>query len=491
LVFRHLASPHSSDDVAVQVAVDSWLRGLHHITYLPSDNYLFKLPVYLAAEILPVSAHLRLLLTVLVLNLGSFALFAVALKWFTSKAGRWDAAAVFLPTLWLSLIGGPFGVNMLVANYRNIELGTAFFILALVNGYASGALHWRRWQLTTAGIGLSFFWFNDPYFLLLMCAPLIVMMWAWCLLRQRDPRLLRASVWLGATALLSFIWKPIVGWLGIHVSGSASVTLHRLGARLALLKPSLATLLAVHFQTSPARVLLSLITLAVLVLGLFASCYLVWLGWRHRRFFDCFIGTQWLVVAAGFMLSSYIYDVGAGRYLVLIPFYFALAIALMLARMPPSGRRTAVIALLAVAAVANLLGDIRELTTGRLYPGTATQNQLLNDLSATGPAKGYAQYWSANINTYLTKGHPDVVPIDCTAGRIMPLLWFTDDANLRQSAARSFYLYEDNVPQAAACPPSALDQEFGTPVRIVRAGAHARLYLYNYDIRSRFVSPLP
>ncbi len=488
LVLRDHLSPHSSDDVAVQVVVNSWLRGLHHRTYLPSDNYLFKLPVYVIAELLPFSPHIRLLLQVLVLNLASFAAFLLALRWLVTppRATHWDRTAVFVPTLWLTLIGGAFGLDMMVANYRNLELGLIFLVIAYLHRYVTGEGKPRWSWLATGTLILSFFWFSDPYFLLLVGLPLIGFMWIWYGFRERSSRLLLSSLLLAGSALISYVWKPLAAWFGIEIGGGASLSPADILHNLALLWPSLCSLLNLHLG-SPVRILISALTLAVAIAGLAASITNAWSGWRDRRFVLFFAGTQWLVIIGGFAVSSYVFDIGAGRYLVLIPFYIALNLSLALSRLPRRTIHTVVVALLLVASCASVISDLHELTNPRLYPGTTAQNHTLAMLRSSGLTKGYAQYWSANINTYLDNGRPTVVPIDCVAGQIKPLYWFMDDAAFRRPARASFYLYEDNVPQAVACPLAALEQDFGQPVRIITVNAHDSLLIYNYDIARRFV----
>ncbi len=185
----------------------------------------------------------------------------------------------------------------------------------------------------------------------------------------------------------------------------------------------------------------------------------------------------WTLVAVtdltAFLLTSYAVDLSALRYLT--PLLLASAALLpLLGRRRPAGR-----ALLAVGVAALACANAWALAATRL-PAPVQETPLVRALEASGVRNVYADYWEANVTTWMTGGRLNVRPVtECGSSgtRLCPVLlnaatgWFLDPPDptaVIVDPSRS-------VPRA----PSAT---YGTPERVIRVGV-ATIYVCAYGLR--------
>jgi hypothetical protein len=186
---------YTSDSVAQQSLVRTWLDAGHGTAYVPVDTWILKLPLYVLVELLPIAPGARLSIDVLALSVAGFVLLAPA-AWWLARALRPGAAPphpldVAAPLLWLATLGGELGANRMQPNYRNVELGLTFLALAVAarrldvsriprdapgpSGPGGAPAPQRTLAGAAAGIvGLTLLWVDDPYFAMLVGAPFVV-----------------------------------------------------------------------------------------------------------------------------------------------------------------------------------------------------------------------------------------------------------------------------------------------------------------------------
>jgi hypothetical protein len=165
-----------------------------------------------------------LLAAVLTLNALTFLI----LGWATWRLARNRRSGVrwyevTVPLAWLATLGGGVGSNRMLPNYRNIELGLCFVVLALTARYLAGPSVARsrvdRRVLvlgTGAAVLLAVIWFDDPYIQLLVAEPLALAALGWYLIRDRDRRLLIVAAVLLASFFLTVLLGVVAGWFGIE-----------------------------------------------------------------------------------------------------------------------------------------------------------------------------------------------------------------------------------------------------------------------------------
>jgi hypothetical protein len=492
----------TSDSVAQQSVVRTWLRAGHGQTYLPPDTWLLKLPLYLVVEVLPLAPPARLLAESAALALLAFALLAAGMRALILFALPPGAAVnpldVALPLAWLGTLGGGLGQYLAVMpNSRNIELGLSFCLLAVLgHTLRDSAAPRRRWITATAAAAavaaLSLLWADDPYEAYLAGAPLAAACLAWFVLRRRDWRLPGAAAVLAASLLALPLWRRALAAAGVQVVPDATgVTLSpaRIAAHLPLIWPSLAAQTGLRGPVPAAGAPARVTVLVVLAAAVPAAAWLAVRGWHTRNLPLAFLGAHWPVVVAGVLVNRTIYDFHAGRYLVLGVFDLAVCAGVAVALLRPARPRLAAgaAALLAAAVAANLIAVVLDDTR---RPALAVrQDQTLAVLERTGAVKGYSGFWAADLYTHSSGGRIMVSDVACSAGRLRPRHWLTDSARITIPARRTFVLWDPSAPDQAGCSLAALVAQFGDPAQRIPAPAGGVILLYQDDVTGRLAGP--
>ncbi|HEX2808967.1 MAG TPA: hypothetical protein VHN80_22605 [Kineosporiaceae bacterium] len=487
----------SSDSVAQQSIVQTWLRVGHERTYLPPDTWLLKLPVYLLFESLPASPALRLLGESVTLTVVSFALLALgtwSLAGLVRSERRW--VDVVFPLAWVGTLGGGNGQYLAVMpNSRNIELGFSLCLLAFAGRYLSpgqagrGRVS-RRMSVptgTAAALLLSLLWVDDPYFAYLVGAPLAAGCLFWFVARTRDARLLRLAGVLAGSLLAIPVLRMLLSAARVQiVPDGTGVTLspRDVVRHLPVLGPALSAQLGLAdhgWGAGPAHIA----ALALLTAAVFAAGYLARRGWRERNLPVTFIAVHWLVVVAGVLANRTIYDYHAGRYLVLAVFDLAVSIGVAAAALRSTRPRAArlVTVLLAIAVAANCAAVALDRSP---HPTQAAlQQDTLAVLRRTGAAKGFGEVWTADLYTQLSGGDLMVSDVVCQNQRVRLRDWLTDTARVRMPAQRTFLLWDPAATNLRGCTLPGIADQLGRPEQVFPSPAGGTVLVYDTDISWR------
>ena len=483
LLLTHLTRPYNSDDVALQTVLGQWARGYHGTATVGSDNFILKAPLYLLLGQLTHNGRSVLFLTALLLNLVGFALFVVSIRYFAERYGVKKEILV-LPLIWLSSVGASLASILMTPNLRNIELGMAFAFLMLVAKYVDGQLSTRPGWLVLYLLGLGLFLYNDPYFLYFVVLPLLLLLLGVALVRENpDRKVPRLVAFLIGGILASKLVDSIARAFGFEAAHGdiEFIGLSQLWPHVELLVQAVLTLFRADFFSKPVMGFASihaLLSLAV-ALAVFAFPFL-----SERRQEDgvpwrWFFGLLPAFIAGGFVFSNQTSDIGTTRYLVLVPFTGVLLVALLLQEARVRVRRLGA-AVLLMAAATNVASSARSFS--RPPGGPNAFNYVVIDAARdSGLTKGYAAYWSSNINTFLSGDRIDFIQVVCAGQRLRPYAWLTDDAILQKPAGRSFYLYE-TVSATSACSRDDVVRQLGEPAESRTIDATAELMVYDYDL---------
>jgi len=497
----------NSDSVAQQSVVGTWLRVGHDVTYVPQDTWLLKLPLYLAVEQLPLSPRARLALESVALLLAGLGLLGLAVRAVLRQArtagpnARWPDVA--LPLAWLGTLGGVLGqLWATMPNYRNVELGWVFGLLAALGAVASGRLPRRlfggrrvrgaRGVAVLAGgvAAAALLWVDDPYFAYLLGAPLVPGALVWALRRSRGGggrRGVAAAGLVAASLALAAALRALLPLAGVRVvlddeRTPLSPTL--IADHLRLLWPALAVHLGLPRSAEPgasigsASGIAGVAALGILVAGVVASGYLARRGWQAGSLPLTTIALGWPVVVAGMVCHPAALDLLSGRYLVLAVVELAVTLGLAAAFLRP--RRPwlagAIVGALAVATVAN--GAAVVLDRGPRPPETAAQDATATLLRTMGggdgrvaPIRGYAEFWDADLYTWLTGGDVQLSEVQCAGHRLRYRYWLTDTARSRVRSRHAVVLWNEASPKAGGCSVADLVAQLGAPSRTVPAPA--------------------
>lgn len=487
LLISHLTRPYNSDDVALQTILSQWARGYHGTATVGSDNFILKAPLYLVLGQLTHNGRSVLFLTALLLNLAGFALFVVSLRYFVERLGGRKELLV-PPLVWLGSLGAVFANVLMNPNVRNVELGMAFAFLMLAAKYAEGQLSARPAWVGLSLLGLGLFLYNDPYFLYFIVVPLLLLLVGIILVREGPkPRAARLAAFLVGGILVSKLVDGGARSLGFEAArGDVEfIDLSKLGANVELLVQGLLTMFRADFFS---KRVFGFDTFHAL-LGLAVVVAVVAFPFVTRRVREPGVPWHWFFgllppfVAAGFVLSSQTLDAGSARYLVLVPFTAVLLVALLLQR-APSRLRLLGAAVLLVAALTNVAATARTFSRPAGGPN-ALSYVVIDAVRQSGLTKGYAAYWSSNINTFLSGDRVDFIQVECADPQLRPYVWLNDDAILKKPASRSFYLYETDS-ATSACSRDEVVRQFGEPAQALPLNATTELMVYDYDLADTF-----
>lgn len=483
LVASHYNRQYNSDDVALQTILSQWARGYHEVATVGADTFILKAPLYLLLGRFTHNGRSVLFLTGLILNIAGFSLFVASLRYFVVRLGG-KRELLVLPLVWLSSLGTYFSYILANPNSRNFEIGLAFALLMLVAKYLDGQMSVRPARLVLCLFALALFLYNDPYFLYLVVVPLLVLLVIILLRDGSSPRVARLGAFLVSGVLVFKLVDVLARAGGFEANGGdvAFIRLSQLWPHVDLLIQGILTICRADFFSKQVigveavHALLGLAVVLVLVVFPFLARRVREQGVPWRRFF----GLLPAFIAAVFVLSNQTVNRGSTRFLVMVPFLTTLLVALVLQTANPRVRRLGA-AVVLLAAVANLTESAGSFSRPPRSPNAA--NYVAIDAArSSGVSKGYAGYWSSNINTYLSGDRIDFIQVECAAPpRLRPYRWWSDEAILQKPSSRSFYLYEaDNF--STACSREDVIRQFGEPAQVHVIDAKTELMVFDHDL---------
>jgi hypothetical protein len=266
---------------------------------------------------------------------------------------------------------------------------------------------------------VGFLVFNDPLFLYLFVAPLALALFI-RLLWGGGSRDLAALVTLGLAVPVASLWTALFARL--HFSSvpfhPAFVTLDQFGMHVNLGFQGILTLFnASFFGSSPfgKHAIGSLINFGLLSLVL-AAPLILRATHRQLSWWQWFIVLQPHFVVLIFLVSNQVNGAISARYLILVPFYGAISLALLFRSMPNARVQLLFIAVLLTSIAFNALPEAKSLAHGYQNPN-ARNYAIIRVADQRGLTKGFGDYWDAPINTYLSGNLPRGPSISTIAGR--------------------------------------------------------------------------
>ena len=117
--------------------------------------------------------------------------------------------------------------------------------------------------------------------------------------------------------------------------------------------------------------------------------------------------------------------------------------------------------------------------------GNSSNISLIKEMRKRGIHKGYAHFWNANINTYLSDGDVTVIPTLCGAySKTVLYPWLISEKQMKQSANKSFFIVDPKYyKDGGTCQKADIIEQFGKPQEVIKIYGQYIL-IYNYDLRS-------
>jgi hypothetical protein len=117
----------------------------------------------------------------------------------------------------------------------------------------------------------------------------------------------------------------------------------------------------------------------------------------------------------------------------------------------------------------------------------AHHQAIVQSMRRYGLTKGYADYWGADINTYLSGNSIEFIAAKCRADGVHTYRWNMDDRVIHQPATRTFYLVDKASQQSDSCTVAMVERQLGTPAETIAIDSQALLLIYNDDITVRML----
>ncbi len=499
MVFAYRYTAYNSDDVYWQNMLSQHWHPFSKNLFFGSDNELFilQLPIYWLVSLFVAPGRHAMLIDGVLLALINFTLFYASVLYFLRIANKRISYTVLLPVVWLASSG--FGLSRLFlgTNLHTLAVGLIFTILMLTSKTCRGEFDairgWRRGALLV-GIVLfvSFSVINDRYFLYFGILPALVLALLY-VAHKRTP-LLRLLAILGTLITSAVVYEVIEKLLpkaGIvlakYFGAPAFIDFNHVGSSLALALHSFLAITGADFLGQPVTSAAAVSAIADVIIMLLVIVGSIKLlknkdGSPEEQ---VFAGLLWFVLLA-LAFSDWNLDLWSYRYLAVMPFVAALVLAyFMSGKRLTTFRTTGYTVLLVVAVVLNLAVNAWGTATDKPSPLDDYNNvanfNLIDSLKEAGVSKGYSEYWSAQINSYLSGSVLNVEPVTCVRdGFTVPRVWFVNKDKYLVPSKRSFYIF-DSFKDPTACTQSQVRQQFGAPARVLKSGEYT-VYIYNYDL---------
>lgn len=436
-------SPANSDTVAQQNILRSVLDGQPSDLVVPENTWWLHLPIYLLTSLLPNSAAAHLLdvlLTNAILLVGllvfvqtyvrrAFPGSRLALTVAHLLAGWFLGLAVYTPLL--AATAGPFNnvvasQTFLTPNHRNLETGVALLLLAWFARWDTSTRSPSRARRTAlwlaAAVLLGALFRSDPFFLYSLGGALAVTSVVfWLNGRWGAGRTAAVSaLLLGAGVVLTVLSAGMraVGLHAVPMVGTSFVPLEGLGGNLRNVLGGYLAMFRSYFWGLDVGASIGLVLLnAVLAAAVVAGVVTVLAG-QSRNPDPVRLPALVSVVIAlvAFAASTLATEPTAFRYVfvpVLIAVTFATDAVMAVARRT-SRWRSAVVVMLGVAFIANLAVNTSVVVRKGVVAADsmyAANRDVIEAVEDAGYRKGYASFWNANINTYLSGREVLFLPI--------------------------------------------------------------------------------
>lgn len=505
-IFNHAYS-YSSDDVSWQNILLTWKPFNGHTVYMGgSDNYVLKIPFFYLFSFLFSPGRTALFIESVFFAVLTFIIFYYSALYFLKKLGIKTTFKNLLPFLWFASFTFAIAKFYLNPILRNFELGLAFLYFMLAARYYYDEINpLRSWvsKIITILLGAiaGALVYSDPYFLYFTVIPIILLFIA--LYSLKKVSLSKLLVVIG-TAVISGIFAVVTSRVviasGLHLAFNDPVQFipfSQLFAHISLTIRSILNIMASNFFGNGLHSLAtvsSILNFSILVFIFYkvlkSSKIKNLSTLNDRLLWSMFFGLLGLFAIAVFALSSISVasDPLIYRYLIIMNFSFIVFLAITLGTLK-AGKN--ILAGLIIISILINFGYTLSLTTKSQQYNIDPYNQanfvnfdLINTIQSLGISKGYVNYWDGDINTYLTAGKIQFLPVTCIGNNTKPLDFLVDYNNFSIPAKKSFYIDDRAYTNPLVCPLNNVLQQFGQPQRIIKLGV-MKILVYNYDIYSR------
>ncbi len=510
VLIAHRSRMYISDDTVIQVIVNYWQAGLHQQAFLPADNFLFHQPFYVLLNAFNISPIRQLLLSAMVFNWIAYGALLANISYVWKRfVGKYDIFYL-LVVLWFASLFTWMSSQLMLINSRGLDIGIALGILLCIVRYLTGdSMVTNRKEKIVAATCLvvfSLLLYADPYFMYVFFAPLLLLSVKELL--QRNNRNKRSKfLYLTYFLLASLILSMVTKFIAKHLLGITSestpvniVTTRQLFDNLHIWANGFLDLYHANIFglqiNKPDVVLIGMSFILVTIVFI-----RTWKGAMRlyafdvltdpKEFIKVFFILSFIITSLVMIFSSYtsISGAGANRYLLWAVFLSPLLLICAWSELKNDYFRIALVALISIVTISNMVYLVSRADAPRA--SNSLQYEVRDVVRENGLTKGYADYWSAPINTFFAEHKTDFIQVSCKNHVFSPNGWLLETATLDIKAGKTFYLYEPDTEVTQSCSEADVVKQFGAPEKLIQLSDGRRLYIFSYDIVSRMGEIIP
>jgi hypothetical protein len=494
-----------SDDVAWQNALQTWHPFKGKPLYWSPDTWVLKIPLYLVvSHVLSfLGQRKEVIFDSLVLAVANIMLFYVAATYFLKKIKVNLDIPSLLPIVWLASAGFSIERLFLNNNLRNIEIGISFILIMLVFKVYHNETNPLRSAYTKISSLLicllaGLLIYNDPLFLYFIIIPVFLSL-ALLYINVTDKRKQIIKLFIGL--VMTLIFYKAIALLGRHAGIHIIPQVVQFAAANQVfpqIANTIQSTIYVFGADFTGRNVINFITIGYLLnfLILLFVIYAIVKNLRIKSskkvltdestqlkaFFSGLIIFMIVIYAISTMATP-----GTYRYLVFLPFISAILLSALLKDLNGNIKKL-LYGVLLLSTFFNLATTASALRHPANWSGQDVKNTdeytMIDSLEAHGLSKGYAQYWDANIDSYLSSGKLVVVPEVCSSTQISRYNWMINSSLFTKPAKKTFFIYESDIP---GCTLKGVERSLGMPNSSYTVLGDDIL-IYNHDITSKVVN---
>jgi hypothetical protein len=515
IMFIGRLRPFNSDDIYWQQALRTWHPFSGETMYLATkDIFVEQLPFLFIMEKLFGPSRGLVIVEVLGMTLSAFIMFYFSALYFLKKLRIRSSYIAFLPFVWLASFGYPLVQNYLNSDWRSFEVGISFATYALVAAVTFGDINplksLKSKLLSVLAVGyIGIMIYSDPYFTFFTVAPLAL--FALFLFWLRKINRTQLQTILGGAIASLFVAK-VIGFLarkaGVVIVGDTPSVFVGFDSILTNIISSLHGLLIVYGGDLSGRPAFGLTTFGTMIntallIFIIAKVLHLWKLLRSDRSRSLPLAQLWaaffgLLVVFIFIVytSTTLVAVSNYRFFILLIYSSVLFLVIYLSSTPNRTAKLVIAALLVGgtlfnSAVTFASHNVRSQSDVAGDVSNSKNFAIIDAVRNERMTKGYAGYWQANINSYLSDNKIAFLPSLCDGnGQTLKFKWLVDGGQFNRPADRSFYVIDPSFPAPGVCTESQLSAQFGTPRKVLHI-ADKTILTYEYDITSKMPRSLP
>ncbi len=497
--------PYTSDDVSWQNILTTWTPFNGHIADMGSkDNFLVNVPILMLFGHIFQANRTLLFLEASVFAIINFSLFYVAGLYMLKKCRINISYETLLPFLWLASLGYNFSQLFLNMAWRDFEMGISFVYFAMAVKFYYGEVNpLKNWISRTlaivAGIVAGLFIYSDPYFLYLTVGPVALLFVILYLVKKATKG--QALLIAGSTMLslvVSLAMKSVDARIGLFSPLGATISLIHFGhlaSEFTSTVGEMTTIFGVNIAGARLLSMSGIASILNLIIVLAVAAWFVLFVARHRKrhidiegdqisplfLVSTFFGALYILV----FVACYLDSEDDYRYFVLSAYLAAILVSFIVGKLKRSS--TIFIVILWLAICINLATSVFALTPMQLNAirsgnkANAANYALIERIKQLGLRKGYANYWNGNINTYLSDGSVNILPVTCINDKTVFLRLLVDTNQFQTPSNNSFYINDPSQTSPVMCSLQEVEGQFGRPAEVV-SYQKKTILIYNYDI---------